>query len=120
MQNEYKGAQDAPAAKSKDSSERKEKGKLRLSTREVDKYLKYLVFIVVIGLVYIWNSHLAEKQVRKEEKISEELIDAKAHYRTIHARMSSGTQKSAIETKVKPDGLYSRKGKPPWKLTQTR
>jgi cell division protein FtsL len=76
-----------------------------LRSSNVGKYIRYVVFIVVIGLVYIWNSHVAENQVREENKLRKQIYDAKAEYKTIHARLSAGTRRQVISEKVDSLGL---------------
>ena len=74
----------------------------RRGFRSIDasRYVRYAIFLVVIGLVYIWNSHVAEGQVRRENKLKKEVADAKAEYKTMHARLSAGTRQSVIQYKV--------------------
>ena len=67
-----------------------------LPMRNVGRYIRYVAFLVVIGLAYIWNSHVAEKQVRRESELRKEIEAAKAQYKAIHGRYSAGTQKSVV------------------------
>jgi Bacteriodetes cell division protein (FtsL-like) len=75
------------------------------SAWEVDRYIRYLMFIVAIGIVYVWNSHLAETQLRQAAKLEKEIIEARADYKTMQAKLSSGTLKSALAEKVDTVGL---------------
>ena len=75
-------------------------------TGDVSRYIRYAVFLVLIGLAYIWNSHVAEKQVRRENKLKQQVADAKAEYKTMHARLSAGTSQSAIQERVDTLGLH--------------
>jgi hypothetical protein len=77
-----------------------------LSSENVSRYVRYAIFLVVIGLAYIWNSHVAEKQVRRENKLKQQVSDAKAEYKTMHARLSAGTRQSAIQDRVDTLGLH--------------
>jgi|GEM_PF-2079705 hypothetical protein len=76
-----------------------------LKSASASRYVKYAIFIVFIGLAYIWNSHVAEGQVRRENKLKKEVADAKAEYKTMHARLSAGTRQSSIQAKVDTLGL---------------
>ena len=67
-----------------------------LPMRNVGRYIRYVAFLVVIGLVYIWNSHVAEKQVRRESELRKDIEVAKAQYKAMHGRYSAGTQKSVV------------------------
>ncbi|MTI20227.1 hypothetical protein E1176_04270, partial [Fulvivirga sp. RKSG066] len=42
------------------------------------KYLPYILFIAVVGIFYIGNSHYAEKTVRKIDKLKKEVEDLRA------------------------------------------
>jgi hypothetical protein len=77
-----------------------------LSSANVSRYVRYAIFLVIIGLAYIWNSHVAEKQVRRENKLKQQVADAKAEYKTMHARLSAGTRQSAIQDRVDTLGLH--------------
>lgn len=76
--------------------EGKEKSPKGLPMRNVGRYIGYVAFLVVVGLVYIWNSHVAEKQIRTESELRKEIETAKAQYKAIHGRYSAGTQKSVV------------------------
>jgi len=76
-----------------------------LPLRNVGRYVNYVIFLVVIGLAYIWNSHVAEKQLRRESELRKEIEAAKAEYKAMHARYSAGTQKSVVEVYADTLGL---------------
>jgi hypothetical protein len=78
-----------------------------LRSKDAGRYIRYVVFVVFIGMVYIWNSHIAEKQVKEEARLRKEIADAKAEYKTMHARLSSGTRRHVIFEKVDSLGLRS-------------
>jgi cell division protein FtsL len=93
----------------------------RFGIRSLDagRYIRYVAFLVAIGMFYIWNSHQAEKQVREEAKLRKEIADAKAEYKTIHARLSAGTRRQVISEKVDSLGLKST-SKNVYKLTKAQ
>ena len=72
---------------------------------EAGRYIRYVLFVVGIGMVYIWNSHIAENQVKEEARLRKEIADAKAEYKTMHARLSAGTRRGVIFEKVDSLGL---------------
>jgi cell division protein FtsL len=78
-----------------------------LRSKDAVRYVQYVVFVVAIGLVYIWNSHVAEQQVKEEARLRKEIADAKAEYKTMHARLSAGTRRHVIFSKVDSLGLKS-------------
>ena len=113
MENENRNADphtDAPAEAQEQGEGKSSKG---LPLRNVGRYIRFVAFLVVIGLVYIWNSHVAEKQVRRESELRKEIEAAKADYKAMHARYSAGTQKSVVVAhadtlglKVSTDKIY--------------
>ncbi|MBP8073344.1 MAG: hypothetical protein KAY96_01175 [Bacteroidia bacterium] len=78
-----------------------------LRSKDAGRYIRYILFVVFVGMVYIWNSHIAEKQVKEEARLRKEIADAKAEYKTMHARLSSGTRRQVIFSKVDSLGLRS-------------
>jgi hypothetical protein len=83
---------------------------LRMSfwrSQDASRYIRYVLFVVFIGMVYIWNSHVAEQQVKEEARLRKEIADAKAEYKTMHARLSAGTRRQVIFSKVDSLGLRS-------------
>ena len=71
----------------------------------VRRYIRYTAFLVVVGLFYIWNSHLAEKQVRREDRLKKSVEVAKAEYKTIDAGLSARTRKPVVEAAADSLGL---------------
>ncbi|HHG83289.1 MAG TPA: hypothetical protein ENJ82_00950 [Bacteroidetes bacterium] len=78
-----------------------------LPVQDVQRYIYYVVFLVIVGLFYIWNSHVAEQQVRKENHLEKEIADVNAEYKTVHARLDAGTREPVIIKKVDSLGLKS-------------
>ena len=73
--------------------------------QDAGRYIRFIVFLVAIGMVYIWNSHVAEKQVKQESQLRKDISDAKAEYKTMHARLSAGTRRKVVLQKVDSLGL---------------
>lgn len=107
MENEYKARETGEENNSgaADQQETESGRRIGLPVRDVGRYIRYVIFLVAIGLFYIWNSHVAEKQVRKESKLKTEIEDAKAEYKTMHARLSAGVRRPVIMQKVDSLGL---------------
>ena len=87
------------------SQEVQDKGSKGLPMRNVGRYIRYVGFLVFIGLVYIWNSHVAEKQVRRESELRKQIEAVNAKYKAIHGRYSAGTQKSVVVSYADTLGL---------------
>lgn len=86
-----------------------------LSLYQVDRYLRFTLFLVAIALVYIWNSHRAEKQVRMVQSLENEVRELKSDYSNLGAELSYSTRRSVLEERV--DSLQLVKmDKPPYLL----
>ena len=90
-------------------STQKKLGKVRealgLTQKKMDDYLRFFIFLVAIGLVYVWNSHLAEKQVIKEDKLKTEIRDLRLHYISLESELSEQKKPSVVADSVKARGL---------------
>lgn len=79
------------------------------------KYLPYILFVVVIGIFYIGNSHFAEKNVRKIDTLKKEVEDLRADYTTLKADHMYASKQSEVAKKVKEIGI-TESFQPPKKL----
>ncbi len=87
------------------------------SLQRVDKYLRFAIFLVVVGLIYIWNAHTAEKQVRRRDTLNHEIRELKSKYTTLNSELSYGTRQSEIADRVDTLGLTILTD-PPFDLTE--
>jgi hypothetical protein len=69
------------------------------------QYLPKIFFVLFLGLIYIGNSHHAEKTVREIHKIEEEVEDLRADYTTLKADLMFSSKQSEVARKVKEFGL---------------
>ncbi len=77
--------------------------------------LRFTLFLVAIALLYIWNSHQAERQARKADRLLRELRELRTEYMTLGAQLSTSRQQSNIALVVDSMGLKPSK-QPPYKL----
>jgi hypothetical protein len=76
------------------------------------KNLPFLGFLALLGVLYIANSHHAEKNLREIQVLKKELNEAKYMYRKIkHETIHNSTQ-SELKKKVEPLDLKVSKGQP--------
>lgn len=68
-------------------------------------YLPRILFVLALGLVYIGNTHYAEKTVRKIEQIQVEVEDLRADYTTLKADLMFSSKQSEVARRVKQYGL---------------
>lgn len=85
----------------------------------VREYLKFIIFLTIVGLLYIFNTHYAEKTVRDIEKLDRELKELKWEYTVIHANLVFNSQESEVAKRVEELGLKELKS-PPQKIAVTK
>ena len=79
------------------------------------QYLPKIFFVMALGLLYISNTHYAEKTVRKISSIQAEVEDLRADYTTLKSDLMFASKQSEVARKVKPLGLKESL-KPPYKV----
>ena len=79
------------------------------------KYLPYVLFLVILGLFYIGNSHYSDKTNRKINKLEREVEDLRADYTTLKADYMFSSKQSEVAKKVKELGLIESQ-EPPHKI----
>jgi hypothetical protein len=65
------------------------------------KYLPKILFVMVLGLIYISNTHYAEKTVRKINAIQADVEDLRADYTTLKSDLMFASKQSEVAKKVK-------------------
>ncbi|MBL0740140.1 FtsL-like putative cell division protein [Chryseolinea lacunae] len=79
------------------------------------QYLPKILFVMTLGLIYISNTHYAEKTVRQINSIQAEVEDLRADYTTLKADLMFASKQSEVARKVQPLGLKESL-KPPFKI----
>jgi hypothetical protein len=69
------------------------------------QYLPKILFVMALGLVYIGNTHYAEKTVRQINNMQAEVEDLRADYTTLKADLMFASKQSEVAKKVKIYGL---------------
>jgi hypothetical protein len=80
------------------------------------KYLPYVLFVMVITIFYIGNTHYAEKTIRKIDKIKVETEDLRADYTTLKSDYMEASKQSSVARNVAPIGLIESQS-PPYQVT---
>lgn len=88
-----------------------------LKIKQIDDYLRFALFLAVIGMFYIWNSHYAVKQVRKMEVLQKEAKNLKSKYFMKQSTLSAKMSLSEIDDLVDSIGLRRPK-EPVYKLVR--
>lgn len=67
--------------------------------------LPYLVFLCVIGMVYIANSHMAVKNIRSIDRLSKEVKEMSWEYKSLKADLMFKSKMTEVARKVDTLGL---------------
>jgi hypothetical protein len=68
-------------------------------------YLPKIMFSLLLGILYISNTHYAEKTVRRISGIQAEVEDLRADFTTLKADLMFASKQSEVARKVKDYGL---------------
>jgi len=79
------------------------------------QYLPKILFVMAIGLIYIGNTHYAEKTVRNINDMQADVEDLRADYTTLKADLMFASKQSEVARKVKAYGLKESLT-PPYKV----
>jgi len=74
-----------------------------------------VIFVMVLSLLYISNTHYAEKTIRKINNIQAEVEDLRADYTTLKSDLMFASKQSEVAKKVKEFGLKESLN-PPYKV----
>ena len=69
------------------------------------KYLPRILFVSVILIFYIGNTHYAERTVRRIDKMKVEVENIRAEYTTMKADLMYASKASEVAKRVAPLGL---------------
>ena len=69
------------------------------------RYLPKILFVFLLVLIYIWNTHNTEKAVRKISTLEREVEDLRADYTTLKAEYMLSGKQSEVARKVKKLGV---------------
>jgi hypothetical protein len=79
------------------------------------QYVPKIIFVMLLGLFYIGNTHHAEKTVRKINNIQAEVEDLRADYTTLKSDLMFSSKQSELAKKVRAYGLKESLT-PPYKV----
>src|SRR5687768_12206757 len=65
------------------------------------QYVPKILFVMILGLLYIGNTHYAEKTVRKINNVQSEVEDLRADYTTLKSDLMFSSKQSEVAKKVR-------------------
>ncbi len=69
------------------------------------QYLPKILFVMMLGLLYISNTHYAEKTVRRIDHVQSEVEDLRADYTTLKSDLMFASKQSEVARRVRVMGL---------------
>ena len=79
------------------------------------KFMPYIIYITLVGIFYIGNTHYAEKTSRNINKVQNEVEELRADYTTLKANFMKDSKQSEVAEKVLRLGL-EESIVPPYKI----
>jgi hypothetical protein len=86
--------------KSKPLSGQKRKLKLGFGLEALMKNVTFVFFLAFLGLVYIYNSHYAERNLRKTKMLESKIREAKWEYMSVKSDIMQKSTRSEIGKKL--------------------
>ena len=74
--------------------------------------IPFICFVVGLGLIYIANTHYAEKRVRQIENLKTEVKTTKWEYWSLQSEIMHGSTQSELSKKVEVYGLQTPEDSP--------
>jgi hypothetical protein len=75
------------------------------STEEATRALPFVLYLALLGMIYIGNRNLAEKNIRDIDRTYKEINELTSEYKTIKADLTFKSTLSQVEKKVDTLGL---------------
>ena len=82
------------------------------------KWLPFVLFLSFLGLIYIYNSHLAEKRIRQINTMETEIEKKRWEYVTIKSELMNKSKLSEMELLVSDD--LEKSPHPPIKINRNK
>jgi hypothetical protein len=79
------------------------------------EYFPYILYVSMIAIFYIANSHYADKTVRDIAKTKTEVEDLRADYTTLKSDYMFASKQSEVAKNVEPMGLFES-AEPPYTI----
>lgn len=87
-----------------------------IKREQVIKQAPFLAYCCLLVILIIYNTHNAEKIIRKTDKLKKEIKDLRTHYISTLSILMSESKQSTVALKLQPLGIKELKT-PPFKIT---
>mgnify|MGYP001039482776 CR=1 FL=1 len=107
--------EELPEADNTAIREPKKEWRLRINYRALVQNMPFIGFLAVLALVYIANSHLAEKKIRRINQLGKEIKELKWEYINVKSELMFRSKMSEVSKSVEQLGL-KQLSSPPQKI----
>lgn len=76
-----------------------------LESTNISKYFFRFLWLVFLGVIYIYNTHSSERMVREADKLKKSIVNKRTEYMTLHSDVMFESKESEVFKKVKEFGL---------------
>lgn len=90
-----------------------------LAKEKVLVFLPYILFLGLLGIVYIANGYLAESAFMRMDKLNREVKDLRSEYITIKSELNYRSKQSSVAEMVEELGL-KESVEPPKKIVKQK
>lgn len=91
--------------------ERQKKSRI-LGTDIIFMNLPYLLFLAFLGVIYISNTHAAERKLRDVQGLKKDIKEAKSEYISIQQKIMHGATQTELQKKTLNDDLKENRSVP--------
>ncbi|ASZ15162.1 hypothetical protein KTO58_00205 [Chitinophaga pendula] len=88
-----------------------------MNYKAMTQNMPFILFLALLALIYIANSHLAEKKIRRINKLGKEIKELKWEYLNVKSELMFRSKMSEVSKAVEPLGL-KQLNMPPQKIVQ--
>jgi len=88
----------------------------RLTKEQLTAQLPFLAYLFLLIVLFIYNSHYAEKTIRTTNRLQFEMKDLRSEYITVLSEIMSESRQSELLKKLELSGIKELKN-PPSKIT---
>ncbi|WP_147243386.1 FtsL-like putative cell division protein [Chitinophaga flava] len=101
------------------AQEPKKEWRLRINYKMLVQNMPFIGFLSVLALIYIANSHLAEKKIRRINQLGKEIKELKWEYINVKSELMFRSKMSEVSKSVEQLGL-KQLSSPPQKIILTK
>lgn len=102
---EYISAEEEIPEIQPDIPEHRKEWRLRINYRAITQNMPFILFLSALALIYIANSHLAEKKIRRINKLGREIKELKWEYLNVKSDLMFQSKMSEVSKAVETLGL---------------